>query len=186
MRISSTIETASAVIGGLACMVIMMLLACSPQAMQATGQEPKWPPVVEFDSASITGELEVDTPAGPVLIEVNTGLVSGEGSAAVKRADLSAEVSFSINGARQSVHLASKGSPVEDKWAQCLTANARSEIVAGLGVNVTARPPGLHDSCGPATLEVQTPLGNWSTADKAAVVEEVAPPLVPPDVVPQE
>jgi hypothetical protein len=167
MRISATIETISSIAAGIiTSAILIMMLACSPQAMQT--QEPQWPPVVSFEHASIAGELEVDTPAGPVLIELSTGMVSGEGSAAVKRADLSAEVEFSINGARQFVHLASKGLPVDDEWAQCLTATTRSEIVAGLGVDVTARPPGLHASCGPAMLDVRTPLGNWSLPQKVA------------------
>jgi hypothetical protein len=155
-----TIESVASVFAGAVTSLFLFLaLGCNPQASQS---EPQWPPTVHFESATLTGQLEIDTPAGPVLIELSTGLVSGEGDAAVKRADISAEVAFSINGARQFVHLASKGVPVDDEWAQCLTATTRSEIVAGLGVNVTARPPGLHGSCGPASLEVQTPLGNWA------------------------
>jgi hypothetical protein len=164
MRISATIETISSVVAGIITGLMLMLLACNPQAMQT--QEPQWPPVVEFGSAQLSGELELETPAGQVTIDISTGMVSGEGSAAVKRADISAEVSFAVNGARQFVHLASKGSPAFDAWAQCLVVEARSEIIAGLGVELTARPPGMHESCGPAILDIQTPLGKWSTAEQ--------------------
>lgn len=163
MRISATIETISSVIAGIAtAAILMLLLGCNMQAQQ---QEPQWPPVVSFKQANLSGTVEVSTPAGPVVVDVKSGMVSGDGSAAVIRADISADVEFEVNGARQAFTLRSNGAPSGEDWAQCLNIDAESQIIKGLGVTIKAKPPGLHASCGPAVLEVQTPLGNWSTAD---------------------
>jgi len=132
--------------------------ACNPQATQ---QDPQWPPVVEFESASLSGSLAMSTPAGPVTVELGSGIVSGDGELELVSADLSGDVVFSINGARQVVRIASPGARGADGWAQCVDVRVSTEIIKGLSVEIVARPPGLKESCGPAMLDVQTPLGRW-------------------------
>ena len=149
--------------------VVSMATSCTPT--QQPGAEPQWPPQVSVESASIRGVVEVDTPAGPVLVSLESGLaVGGDGETSVRRVDVSAEVTLLVNGSLQRTTLATRGSPQGEKWAQCATIEAAVSI-AGLAVTLRAVPPWLHASCGPAKLELDTPFGTV-TVPKAVPTQE--------------
>jgi hypothetical protein len=125
--------------------------ASSPQ-----GGDPSWPPEVELASVSVSGSLELSTPAGPVTVALDSGLVSGQGAEGVRvtRAKVAATTDLVVYGRRQVVTATSPGSRVDDAWAQCVELDATIEVLPGVAVLVHAVPPGLPTACGPAVLEV--------------------------------
>jgi hypothetical protein len=132
----------------------------------AQSQSPQWPPDVEFKSAAVSGSLELATPAGPLTVDLSTGLVFGGDAAAgvyASRVNLEVNAEFAIAGLGQVVAVSSPGRRLAEGWAQCVELRSSTEVTPGLVVDLVARPPGLPTGCGGSLLEVST-RGAWGNA----------------------
>jgi hypothetical protein len=162
-------EGAAAIMMALAVLVLFLVAGVSTSGCVSGGDSagPAWPPDVAFRDASVKGSVELATPAGPVTVDLSTGIVEGDGDFELVRVDLEANASFVVNGLAQAVRVASPGSEADDgKWAQCVEMSSLTEVYPGVAVVLRAKPPGLHDACGEPAFEVSTSVRS----------PEVAPP----------
>lgn len=160
-RKSALFRAADKVFGLLLWVALLLSAACGLAGVVgcASPQQPEqsWPPDSGFRSASVSGSLELETPAGPVTVDLATGVVAGSGEFRVVRVELDAKAAFDVNGLAQEVHIVSPGARVSDgAWAQCLEANSSVGVMRGVLLILRARPPGLHESCGGPIFEVTT------------------------------
>lgn len=143
---------------GAAVFALVALHGCTP-AQHGASEQAQWPPQVSVESAQLRGTVELDTPAGPVSVALESGFASGEGAGQVRKVEVATEVVLLVNGAQQRTVLSTTGQPAGEEWAQCAAVEA-AVSVAGVAITLRAVPPWLHESCGPAQLELGTPFGN--------------------------
>lgn len=151
MRFSATTE--SVVLGGVVLLGVMALLVMSScETGQAQTEGDAANPLVEFRSASLGGAVKVKTPAGLVSVDLETGLVGGDvAEAELVSLDAQASVDLRVNGAPQTVAIYTHGEGIP--WAQCVTIRAVVGAM-GIGLAISALPPGLPAACGKPYLEV--------------------------------
>jgi len=102
------------VVAGL-CLAALLSSACTPPA---EGQ----PPQFAVQSARVSGELEVATQAGVVLVDLDTGLVVAAGDGAyVVRSSVVVEVDGVASGVPVSVVVGAPGIRTDGEWRQCYT-----------------------------------------------------------------
>lgn len=162
-RKSALFRAADKVFGLLLWFALLLAAGCALAGVVgcASPQQPEqsWPPDASFRAANVSGSLELATPAGPVTVDLSTGIVGGDGGGGVEvvRVEVAASASFEVNGLAQELQIISPGSRAGDgAWAQCVAADGIIGVMRGVALLLRARPPGLHDSCGGAIFEVST------------------------------
>lgn len=113
MKLSAKIETITMAV--VLVVVALLYVACQPPAEGA-------PPQFAVESARVSGEIEVATQAGVVLVDLSSGLVVAAGDGAyVLRSSVVVEVDGVASGSPVRVEVGAPGQRIDEEWRQCYT-----------------------------------------------------------------
>lgn len=149
---------ASVVAFALLALVLLFAAAHTAGCVSAEQGGPQWPPEVAFEGADVEGFVVLETPSGPVRVDIGAGIVTGEGAEGVSVSEVGIDAggAIKVGGMRQELHVASPGKSTSEGWVQCVAFDSASEVADGLFVRVHAIPPGLDATCGAAAFDVST------------------------------
>lgn len=118
-------------------------VGCTPPS---EGPDVQAVPLMTAESATATGSIELETPAGPLVFGLDGKLLAGEASGiTLRRVDIDVAGDGQLNGQPASVAIELRNN-YSGEWTHCLTAR-----LGAMGWAAKLRYP-LSESCGPPGL----------------------------------